>query len=178
MGTKTSGHANGSDVQLVKGDYNIIRDRITFADVPFGGIKVNVGVSSNQFNLATNSFTALSDFLVSGSEVRLRSFDPPAPLVGNDNYFIIKNSDNNFSLAANKGDALVGAAITLTSSGIGTHNFLFVDTSNGSSFQGRSFMRSDYTGNVIMDDISGGFTGIAKTFTITSAGVNRSLIHI
>ena len=98
MGTKTSGHANGSDVQLVKGDYNIIRDRITFADVPFGGIKVNVGVSSNQFNLATNSFTALSDFLVSGSEVRLRSFDPPAPLVGNDNYFIIKNSDNNFLL--------------------------------------------------------------------------------
>ena len=69
------------------------------SDVPFGGIKETVGVSSNQFNLVTNSFTALSDFLVTGSEVRLRSFNPPAPLVGNDNYFIIKNSNNNFSLA-------------------------------------------------------------------------------
>ena len=174
MGTKTASHTNGSAVQLVKGDYNIIKDRVTFADVPFGGIKVNVGVSSNQFNLTTNSFTALSDFLVSGSEVRLRSVNPPAPLVGNDNYFIIKNGVNNFSIASNKGDALVGAAITLTSAGIGTHNFLFVDTSNGSSFQGRSFIRSDYTGNVVMDDVSGGFTGIAKTFTVTSAGVNTT----
>ena len=174
MGTKISPHVNGSVVQLVKGDYNIIGDRVTFADVPFGGIKVNVGVSSLQFNLATNSFTALSDFLVSGSEVRLRSVNPPAPLVGNDNYFIIKNANNNFSLAANKGDALVGTAITFTSAGVGTHNFLFVDTSNGSSFQGRSFMRSDYTGNVVMDDVSERFTGIAKTFTVTSSGVNTT----
>ena len=174
MGTKVAPHVNGSDVQLVKGDYNIIGDRVTFADVPFGGIKVNVGVSSLQFNLATNSFTALSDFLVSGSEVRLRSVNPPAPLVGNDNYFIIKNANNNFSLAANKGDALVGIAITFTSAGVGTHNFLFVDTSNGSSFQGRSFMRSDYTGNVVMDDVSESFTGIAKTFTVTSSGVNTT----
>ena len=174
MGTQLAAHSNGSAVQLVKGDYNIIKDRVTFADVPFGGIKVNVGVSSNQFNLTTNSFTALSDFLVTGSEVRLRSINPPAPLVGNDNYFIIKNGVNNFSIAANRGDALVGTAITLTSAGIGTHNFLFIDTSNGSSFQGRSFMRSDYTGNVVMDDVSGGFTGIAKTFTITSSGVNTT----
>merc|ERR1711995_254584 len=174
MGTQLSAHTNGSSVQLVKGDYNIIKDRITFADVPFGGIKETVGVSSNQFNLVTNSFTALSDFLVTGSEVRLRSFNPPAPLVGNDNYFIPPKGNNNFSLAANKGDALVGTAITFTSAGIGTHNFLFVDTSNGSSFQGRSFMRSDYTGNVVMDDVSGSFTGIAKTFTITSSGVNTT----
>ena len=174
MGTEIGSHTNGSDVQIVKGDYNIIGDRVTFADVPFGGIKVNVGVSSLQFNLATNSFTALSDFLVSGSEVRLRSINPPAPLVGNDNYFIIKNSNNNFSLAANKGDALVGTAITFTSAGVGTHNFLFVDVSNGSSFQGRSFIRSDYTGNVVMDDVSERFTGIAKTFTVTSSGVNTT----
>ena len=174
MGTQTAAHTNGSTVQLVKGDYNIIKDRITFADVPFGGIKQTVGVSSNQFNIAANSFTALSDFLVTGSEVRLRSVNPPAPLVGNDNYFLIKNGVNNFSIASNKGDALVGTAITLTSAGIGTHNFLFVDTSNGSSFQGRSFIRSDYTGNVVMDDVSGGFTGIAKTFTVTSSGVNTT----
>ena len=174
MGTSISSHTNGDTVQLVKGDYNIINDRITFADVPFGGIKVNVGVDSNQFNVTNNSFTALSDFFTTGSEVRLRSANPPAPLVGNDNYFLIKNGVNNFSIAANKGDALVGSAITLTSAGIGTHNFLFIDTSNGSSFQGRSFIRSDYTGNIVMDDTSQSFTGIAKTFTIKSSGVNTT----
>ena len=174
MGTTLTSHTNGSTVQLVKGDYNIVNDRLTFSDVPFGGIKVNVGVDSNQFNLSTNSFTALSDFLTTGSEVRIRSVNPPAPLIGNNNYFLIKNGVNNFSIAENRGDALVGSAITLTSAGIGTHNFLFIDTSNGSSFQGRSFIRSDYSGNVVMDDVSPSFTGIAKTFTIKSAGVNTT----
>jgi len=174
MGTTQASHVNGSSVHLVKGDYNIINDKVTFADVPFGGIKVTVGVSSNQFNLNTNSFTALSDFFVTGSEVRIRSVNPPAPLIGNNNYFLIKNGVNNFSLAETKGNALVGAAITLTSAGIGTHNFLFVDTSNGSSFQGRSFMRSDYTGNIVIDDVGDSFTGIAKTFTIKSSGINTT----
>ena len=174
MGTTQAPHALGSSVSILKGDYNIIQDKLTFADVPFGGIRRKVGVNSSQFNTSTNSFAAISDFFVTGSEVRLRSIDPPQPLVSNDNYFLIKNGTNNFSVAATKGDALVGAAITLTSAGIGTHNFLFVDTSNGSSFQGRSFIRNDYSGNVVMDNISDSFTGIAKTFTITSAGVNTT----
>ena len=174
MGTSLAPHAVGSDVSILRGDYNIIRDKLTFVDVPFGGIRVKVGVSAQQFNLATNSFTAISDFFQTGSEVRLRSIDPPKPLVANNNYFLIKNGTNNFSIANTKGDALVGAAITLTTVGVGTHNFLFVDTTNGSSFQGRSFIRNDYSGNIVMDDIADSFTGIAKTFTIKSAGVNTT----
>ena len=39
-----------------------------------------------------------------------------------------------------------------------------------SAFSGRVFLRKDYTNNLIYDDISNGFTGIAQTFGITYRG--------
>jgi hypothetical protein len=56
----------------------------------------------------------------------------------------------------------------------------WVGISTGSSFQGRSFMRSGITNssdetyhkNYIFSDISSGFNGISKTFTLTSNGAN------
>lgn len=174
MGTSIGSHTVGDTIQLVFGDYNIVKDVITFADVPFGGIRYTVGISSEDVNVASNSFSALSEIWTTGSQVKLRSLNPPDPLVGNQNYFLIKNSENNYSFAASKDNALVGTAITLTSAGIGTHNLVYADVTNGSTFQGRSFIRSSYDGNIIIDDISQNFTGIAKTFTITSAGVNTT----
>lgn len=174
VGTTQGSHVANDEVQLVFGDYNIIGDYINFADVPFGGQRLTVGVSSEQVSVATSSFTVLSDVFETGSEVVLRSLDPPAPLVSNENYFLIKNGANNFSFASTDDNALTGIAITLTSPGIGTHRLVYVDVQNGSSFQGRTFIRSSYDGNIILDDISQNFTGIAKTFTITSAGVNTT----
>lgn len=37
---------------------------------------------------------------------------------------------------------------------------------------GRVFLRQDYSSNVIFDDISSEFTGIGRTFVITSSGIN------
>jgi len=174
MGTSVGNHATGDTIQLLFGDYNIIKNVITFADVPFGGIRYTVGFSSSNVNTTTSSFTALSDIFTTGSQVLLRSINPPSPLVSNENYFLIKNSANNYSFATNLDNANVGTAITLTNAGIGTHNLIYVDITNGSSFQGRSFIRSRYDGNIIIDDISQNFTGIAKTFTIKSSGVNTT----
>ena len=106
------------------------------------------------------------------TQVKLRSLTPPAPLTGNRDYFIIKNATNNFSFAETQGNALTGVGITLTSAGIGTHNLLVADVVEGSEFQGRSFIRSDYTGNFLLDDLSSSFTGVGKTFTMTSGGSN------
>jgi hypothetical protein len=174
MGTSFGGHSAGDTVQLVFGDYNIINDVITFADVPFGGLRYTVGFSSENVNLTSSSFTALSDIFTTGSQVLIRSLTPPSPLQSNENYFLIKNSENNYSFSSSLDNANVGIAITLTSAGIGTHNLVYVDVTNGSSFQGRSFIRSNYDGNLIIDDISQNFTGIAKTFTIKSSGVNTT----
>ena len=41
-----------------------------------------------------------------------------------------------------------------------------------SSFDGRVFLRSDYTGNQLYDDISNQFTGIGQTYTLTTQGIN------
>ena len=174
MGTRNEPHSAGSTVELVLGDYNIVDDVLTFADVPFGGIKFSAGISSEVVDVASNSFTVLTDLLETGSSVRLETLDPPEPLVANEDYFLIRNQQNSYSWAETRDDALAGIAITMTSPGIGTHTIRLIDVVNGSSFQGRSFIRSDYTGNIVMDDLSQEFTGIGKTFTLTSSGVNTT----
>ena len=172
LGTTQASHAVGDDVKFFQGDYNIIDDVINFVDVPFGGIRESLRFSDSEVNIDTDSFTGISDFLETGSQVKLRSLNPPQPLIGNRDYFIIKNSANNFTFADTKDLALTGVGITLTTAGIGTHRVVFVDTANGSSFQGRSFIRNDYTGNIIIDDVAQNFTGIARTFTIRENGSN------
>ena len=174
LGTSQNAHQVGDTIELLRGDYNIIGDRIHFADVPFGGNKETVGVSSDKVSTSTNSFTALTDSFEPGTKVKLRTLDPPTPLQENQEYFIIKNAANNFSFADNRGDALLGNAITLTSSGIGTHTLVLTDSQEGSTFQGRVFTRSDYQENIILDDISDSFTGIGKTFILKSSGVNTT----
>ena len=41
-------------------------------------------------------------------------------------------------------------------------------------FSGRTFLRSDYTENMLFDDISDSFSGIGKTYTTTIEGINTS----
>ena len=177
MGTAEEPHLVNDPVQLVRGDYNIRRNKIHFADTPFGGTRQKIGIQSGAVNVSASRFTALTEIFSTGTQVKLRSRTPPAPLVGNNDYFIIKNGNNDFSFAATKPDALTGVGITLTSAGIGTHNLLVADVVDGSEFQGRAFMRSDYRGNFVLDDISNGFTGVGKTFTLTSDGSNISGIN-
>jgi hypothetical protein len=43
-----------------------------------------------------------------------------------------------------------------------------------SSFTGLAFLRSDYSGNKVYDDISDQFTGIGRTFTLTVGGANTT----
>ena len=174
MGTKQFAHQIGDTIHLLGGDYNIINDRIFFSDVPYGGNREEIGISSITIDITSNSFNLLSDNLETGTRVKLRTLDPPRPLEENHEYFIIKNSANNFSFADNKGKALAGESIDLTTSGIGTHKIILSDSTDGSSFQGRVFTRSDYHDNIVLDDISLGFTGIGKTFTLKSAGVNTT----
>ena len=54
---------------------------------------------------------------------------------------------------------------------IRTDNNLIFETSD---FTGRVFLRKDYSTNEIYDDISDGFNGIGRTFTLTVGGANTS----
>ena len=42
------------------------------------------------------------------------------------------------------------------------------------SFSGRTFLRTNYTTNMLFDDISDSFTGIGKTYSLTVGGANTS----
>jgi hypothetical protein len=70
---------------------------------------------------------------------------------------------------------IVGSKIFFTESPRGNPQ-LIVDRGNlsyeTSDFSGRVFLRNDYTTNQIYDDISYKFTGIGRTFTLTSQGIN------
>ena len=46
MGTEQGTHTANDTVDLRLGDYNIIGDRINFADTPFGGFRLTLGISS------------------------------------------------------------------------------------------------------------------------------------
>ncbi len=46
-----------------------------------------------------------------------------------------------------------------------------------SSFDGRVYLRDDYTENIIYDDISDQFTGIAQTFRLTVGGANTAVFE-
>ena len=177
MGTHEEPHTGNTTITKLVGDYNIRQNKIHFADVPFGGTRQKIGVSSASIDVANNRFTALTEIFDTGTQVKLRSINPPTPLSGNRDYYIIKNATNNFTFANTKGDALTGVGITLTSTGIGTHSLLVADVVEGSEFQGRSFIRSDYSGNFLLDDLSSGFTGVGKTFTMTSGGSNITGIN-
>ena len=69
------------------------------------------------------------------------------------------------------------------------NNLFFVDPPKGNTraerdesnlpyvkaqFSGRTFLRSNYDGNFVFDDISDSFTGIGKTFNLTVGGANTS----
>ena len=114
LGTFEEPHTGNAAVSLLKGDYQIREDKIHFTDVPFGGTRQTVGVSSAAVNTVNNTFSALTEVFSTGTQVKLRSITPPSPLQGNRDYYIIKNDTNNFSFADTKGDALTGVSINLT----------------------------------------------------------------
>lgn len=173
-GTSRVNHITPVTLTHVGGNYNINGDRITFVDLPTGWRGGQIGVKSDFFNTTTNSFTFLSDEFQAGTEIKLLSGFPPIPLENNEQYFLIQNTQNNFSFARDRGDAIAGInTIDLATPGIGTHLFIIQGQFPSSSkFQGRFFIRSDYSTNFQIDDISDQFTGAGTTFSLKSAGVN------
>ena len=75
---------------------------------------------------------------------------------------------------------IVGSRINFTDAPKGK-NTILRDSSNlqytRSSFDGRVYLRNNYTNNRIFDDISDRFTGIGQTYTVTVQGINTTGIQ-
>lgn len=162
---------------IISGQYNIIKDTIYFVDGPFEGKKYNYTIPYTDIDISSDSFNLFNSKLKTGSFVTLYTQNPPQGLDPTKNYYIIKNSENNFSFASSYINSTNGIKVNITN--IKTFDapeedltIYLVDFSDSSSFSGRAFLRSNYNGNIVFDDISEQFNGISTSFELKSSGIS------
>ena len=162
---------------IISGQYNIIKDTIYFVDGPFEGKKYNYTIPYTDIDISSDSFNLFNSKLKTGSFVTLYTQNPPQGLDPTKNYYIIKNSENNFSFASSYINSTNGIKVDITN--IKTFDapaedltIYLIDFSDSSSFSGRAFLRSNYNGNIVFDDISEQFNGISTSFELKSSGIS------
>lgn len=166
-----------SYAEILSGNYNIVKDKIYFTDAPLEGKSSNLFVPITDINFNTYSFSILNSDIVTGSEVFFFSNNPPQELTNGQKYYIIKNGNNNFSLASNFVNSLNAVKIEFTNNSgnefaVEGFQLFAVTSSDNSTFQGRAFLRSNYDGNYVFDDISEEFTGITSSFELKISGIS------
>lgn len=162
---------------VMSGQYNIVYDQIYFTSAPFEGKKYNYTVPYTDINISSDSFNLFNSRLKTGSKITFYSQNPPEGLDPANAYYIIKNFENNFSFAETYVDAINKNKIDLTN--IKTFDapeddlkITLIDFSDSSEFSGRAFLRSNYSGNAVFDDISEGFNGITTSFELKVSGIS------
>lgn len=182
LGTPANTLTGVSTAYVMEGNYNIVKDIIYFTSPPLEGITYVIEVEPNDIQYTTSgissySFNYFTNNYKTGSQVKLYAKTPPGGLVSNSSYFIIKNSENNFSFAASYLDAVNKNKILIQPSNdrlnpITTLQLEQILPNQNSTFHGRVFLRSNYTTNQVFDDVSEGFNGITSSFTLKVAGIN------
>ncbi len=167
-------------VSVMSGQYNIVEDRIYFTDAPFEGRKFNYTLTPNDFIESSFSFNIFNTNIKTGSLVGITTQNPPKGLDSGRIYFAIKNYENNFSFADTYQDAISNVKVEFDIDKgqydklkpIGDVVITLIDLLGNSSFTGRAFLRSDYDGNAVFDDISQGFNGISTSFELKTSGIS------
>lgn len=181
LGTPTQPWDQNLDtVSIMSGQYNIVEDGIYFSSAPFEGKQSNYSITPSDFSESNFSVSLFNTKIKTGSIVGIITQNPPLGLDAGRTYFAIKNYENNFSFADTYQDAINGIKIAFDIDS-GQYDLLsppgqmilsFLDFSSGSSFSGRAFLRSDYSGNAIFDDISEQFNGISTSFELKTSGIS------
>lgn len=167
----------GSPIQILSGVYNIIKDTIYFDEPPLESKKESFTILTSDINYATDSFNITTDLLGTGDQVLLTWTNPPEEIESPKYYYIIKNNQNNYSLALSLFNALNGIKVEFgnVSSNefpISEFRITFFYPSEYGAFNGRVFLKSNYDGNQVFDDISEQFTGITSSFELKSSGIS------
>jgi hypothetical protein len=182
LGTESVPFTNsliGSFVSILSGAYNIIEDIIYFDEPPLEGKKETFTVLTSDINYDTDSFNIVTDLLDTGYQVLLTWTNPPAGIETQGYFYLIKNSQNNYSFANTLFNALNGIKIQFND--ISNNEFpitefriIFFYPSESGSFNGRVFLKSNYDGNQVFDDVSEQFTGISSSFELKSSGISTA----
>jgi len=184
LGTTGTVITGVSTAYVMEGNYNIVEDIIYFTSPPLEGITYVIEVDPNDIQYTTTGITSFSfnyftNNYVTGSQVKLYAKTPPNGLVSSNNYFIIKNTENNFSFSPSYLDAINGNKVEIQDSldrlnPVTTLQLEQILPNQNSSFHGRIFLRSDYSKNEVYDDVSEQFNGISSSFTLKVSGINTT----
>jgi len=167
----------GSNIQVLSGNYNIIKDILYFDDPPLEDKKITFKVLLDDIIFADSSFNFLTSSVKTGDQVLLLWANPPKEILTQGYYYLIKNSTNNYSFASSFFDAINKNKILF--SDISTNEFDISDfqiiinlPTSENAFTGRVFLKSNYDGNLIFDDISEQFNGISSSFELKNSGIS------
>jgi len=177
LGTPNAKFVGIQTAYIMEGNYNIEKDKIYFTSAPLEGIEFSARLEANDLNYGTNSFELFTSKLDTGSQVILYSANPPNGLENNKSYFLIKNYTNNYSFTNSYSNAINGISLpfstpALDGKPVAPINLVQILPIDNSSFHGRVFLKSNYDGNLVFDDVSDQFNGISSSFTLTSSGIN------
>ena len=167
----------GGYVDVLSGNYNIIKNTIYFDDPPLEGKKIIYKILTPDINYSNYSFNLFTDILTTGSQVLLSWTNPPTEIPQQKYYFVIKNSNNNFSFAETFFNAIQGTKVSFgnisnNEFAVSDFQLVFFYPNIDSTFNGRVFLKSNYDGNLVFDDISEQFTGITSSFELKSSGIS------
>ena len=164
-------------ISVLSGNYNIVKDIIYFADAPLEGKRLNIVVPVGSIDFVTDSFSYFSDEIITGSQCVFYSENPPVELTNGGIYYLIRSANNTFQFAESLFDSFNGVFVefsTNTGNEFTVQDFqlFLVLPRENSSFHGRVFLRSNYDGNYVFDDVSEQFTGITSSFELKVSGIS------
>jgi len=166
-----------SPAKVLSGTYNIVKDIIYFAEAPLEGKKINLTIPLSSISFEAYSFSILNNEIITGSQCVFFAENLPVEFTNGGIYYLIRRANNSFQFA----DTLVNAfsGIPKEFSNQSGNEFPITDfqlflilPNENSSFNGRVFLRSNYDGNAIFDDISEQFTGISSSFELKVGGIS------
>lgn len=164
-------------VKVLSGNYNIVKDIIYFAEAPLEGKRINLVIPLSSIDFETDSFSYFSDEIITGSQCVFFSENPPVELTNGGIYYLIRSANNTFQFADSLFDAFNGVFIqfsTNTGNEFTVQDFqlFLVLPRENSNFHGRVFLKSNYDGNYVFDDVSEQFTGISSSFELKVSGIS------
>lgn len=182
LGTANTPIKQETVAYVMEGNYTINKDIIYFTSAPLEGRTYSILLLPENFNYSTTgissySFNYFSNNFETGSQATIFGARVPNGLTSGNNYFIIKNSENNFSFASNYLRAINNQKIEISDSTdlanpVSNVQLVQIIPNEDTTFNGRSFLRSNYDGNVVFDSISEQFNGISSSFKLTTSGIN------
>lgn len=163
--------------EVLSGNYNIVKDKIYFTSSPLEGISKNYLIPNTDIDFNNFNFSLFTSDLSTGTQIFFYSTNPPPELENGKKYYIIKNSNNNFSFASTLINALNSIKISFSNQSadslpVEAFQLFSVGSTDGSNFTGRVFLRSNYNGNNVFDDVSEQFTGITSSFELKVSGIS------